>query len=83
MRHCYKHFTCVINNSHKHPRRVDFPGGPVVENLPANAGHVCSIPGGEDPTCQRATKLMAATTEAGAREPVLHKRNHRNEKPAH
>ena len=38
---------------------------------------------GEDPTCQRATKFMAATTEAGAREPVLHKRNHRNEKPVH
>ena len=45
MGHCYKHFTCVINNSHKNPMRVDFPGGPVVEKLPANAGHACSIPG--------------------------------------
>ena len=83
MGHCYKHFTCVINNSHKNPMRVDFPGGPVVEKLPANAGHVCSIPGGEDPTCQGATKPKAATTETRATEPVLHKRSHHNEKPMH
>ena len=24
---------------------MDFPGGPVVENLPANAGDMSSIPG--------------------------------------
>ena len=45
MGHCYKHFTCVINNSHKNPMRVGFPGGPVVENLPANAGGTGLIPG--------------------------------------
>ena len=25
----------------------DFPGGPVVKNLPCNAGDMCSIPSGE------------------------------------
>ena len=30
---------CLKNNS------LDFPGGPWVKNVPANAGHVGSIPG--------------------------------------
>ena len=35
-----------------------FPGGPVVKNPPANAGHVVSIPGRvwEDLTCLGAPK---------------------------
>ena len=37
---------------------MDIPGGPGVKNLPANAGDMGSIPGGEDPTCHRATKPM-------------------------
>ena len=35
---------------------LDFPGGPVVENLPASAGDTDSIPGLEDSTCLSATK---------------------------
>ena len=34
----------------------DFPGGKVVKNTPANAGHMGSSPGPEDPTCRGATK---------------------------
>ena len=36
----------------------DFLGGPVVRNLPANAGNMGSIPGLEDPLCHRATKAI-------------------------
>ena len=35
---------------------LDFPGGPVVKKLSANAGDMGSIPGPEDPTCFRATE---------------------------
>ena len=50
----------------------DFPGGPVVRSLPANAGVVGSIAGPEGPQC------------LGTTEPVLHdKRSHCNEKPTH
>ena len=35
----------------------------VVKNLPANAGDTGSSPGPEDPTCRRATKPVATTTE--------------------
>ena len=35
-----------------------FPGGPVTENLPANAGDMGSIPGLGRSTCLRATKLV-------------------------
>ena len=37
---------------------LDFPGGPVAENLPANAGEAGSTPIWEDPTCCGATKPM-------------------------
>ena len=33
-----------------------FPGGPVVKNLPDNAGHTGLTPGQEDPICHRSTK---------------------------
>ena len=33
-----------------------FPGGPVVKNLPDNAGHMGLTPGQEDPICHRLTK---------------------------
>ena len=50
----------------------DFPGGPVVRSLPANAGDVGSIAGPEGSQC------------LGTTEPVLHdKRSHCNEKPTH
>ena len=35
-----------------------FPGGSVVENLPAKAGDTGSVPGLEDVTCRRATKSV-------------------------
>ena len=38
---------------------LGFPGGAVVENLPANAGHTGSSPGLEDPTCRGATRPVS------------------------
>ena len=35
---------------------MDFPGGAVIKNLPANAGDTGSSPGLEDPTHHGATK---------------------------
>ena len=35
---------------------VDFSGGPVVKNPPANAGDMRSVPGQENPTCFGSTK---------------------------
>ena len=32
-------------NSHFKKKRLDFPGGPVVKNSPANAGDMGSTPG--------------------------------------
>ena len=40
----------------KKKKRVDFPGRPVVQNLPANAGNTGSILVQEDTPCHRATK---------------------------
>ena len=42
-----RHFKCGIS---------DFPRGPVVQNPPAKAGHMGSIPAWEDPTCLGAAK---------------------------
>ena len=44
----------------------DVPGGPVVKNLPSNAGDVCSIPGRGTKIPRAAGQLSphAATTEA-------------------
>ena len=42
-----------------HPHR-DFSGGPVVKNLPANGGDGVRSLVREDPTCLRATKLVAS-----------------------
>ena len=37
----------------------DFPGGPMVKNLPANAGDVSLMPGLERFSCLRASKLLS------------------------
>ena len=37
---------------------LDFPGGAVVKNLPANAGDIGSIPDQDDSMCCKATKPM-------------------------
>ena len=50
----------------------DFLGGPVVRNLPANAGNMGSIPGLEDPTCCEATKPLCHNYRACALELTLH-----------
>ena len=44
----------------------DFPGGPVVKNLPARAGDTGSIPSGKVPHTS-----LVATTEPTCLEPVL------------
>ena len=58
----------------------------MVENLPANAGDMSSIPGLGTKIPQAVEQLSpcAATTEILALEPVLcHERSHCNEMPEH
>ena len=66
-------------------RGKDFYGGPMVKNLPSNAGDTGLIPGiWEDPTCQEATKPVGHNYWAHAPEPMLcNKKSHLNEKPTH
>ena len=52
----------------------DFPGGPVVQNLPSNAGHVGSIPGGE-------TKIPCATERLSLQDTTREKPAHSNKRP--
>ena len=60
-------------------------GGPVIRNLPANAGNMGSIPGpgrfhmlqvATEPKCAKTVELMHLQLR-------LHKRSHHNEKPMH
>ena len=55
----------------------DFPGGPVVKNLPANRGDMGSIPGPEIPHATEQQSLSATTTDS------LHPKAHtlKQEKP--
>ena len=46
-----------INEPHK-SNAEDFPGSPVVENLPANAGDMGWIPSPGDSTCLKTTKPL-------------------------
>ena len=48
---------------------LDFPGGTVGKNPPANAGDTDSIPGWEDSTCLRATNPMSHNYWARALQP--------------
>ena len=63
----------------------DFTGGPVVKNLPCNAGDTDLIPGpGRVPHAMEQLALFVTTTEPEHLDPILHnKRSHCNEKPAH
>ena len=63
----------------------DFPGGPVVKNLPANTEDMGSIPSQETKIlCLWATKPMHHNYWSPcAREPVPHKRSHYNGKLKH
>ena len=61
-----------IDSNIKNDWKVDFPGGPVMKNLPANAEDSGSIPGLGRFTCYEATKPVHHSTEAhlpGARAP--------------
>ena len=40
-----------------------FPGGPLLKNLPCNGKDIGKSLFQEDPTCRRATKPWATTTE--------------------
>ena len=61
------------------------PGGPTVNNPPANAGDTSSVPGPEDPMCHGATEPMHHNYwSPHALKPMLCKRrSHSNEKPKH
>ena len=62
----------------------DFPGGPVVKNLPASSGNTGSIPGPGSSTCRGPTKPALHSCCAPTLEPVLHsKRSHCGEKSVH
>ena len=62
-----------------------FAGGPVVKNLPANAGGTGSIPGsGKIPHAEEQLSPCAPTTEPMCLESLLHnKTNHDSEKATH
>ena len=60
---------------------VDFPGGPVNKNLPANAGDTILILVPEDPAGQ--LNLCTTTTEATQPRAPFPQRGHHSEKPAH
>ena len=74
----------------------DFPGSPVVKNPPSNAGDMSSSPVLEishmprsnsarvpEPLRLRSRAHEPQLLKPSHLEPVLHKRSHRNEKPAH
>ena len=55
----------------------DFPGGPVVKNLPANAGSMGSVPVWEDFICHGSSSPCATTTEPTRLESMLcNKKSH-------
>ena len=64
---------------------LGFPGGTVVENLPANAGDTGSSPDlGRIPHAAEQSGPWATITEPVRLEPVLHnKRGRDSERPAH
>ena len=63
----------------------DFSGGPVVKNLPANAGDTGSIPcPGRSLLPQGNSAHVPQLLKPQCLKPVLHnKRSHSNEKPSH
>ena len=64
----------------------DFPGGPVVKNLPASAGDTGSSPGLGTKIPHAVGQLSLRATATEAREPrahALYKRSHHNEMPVH
>ena len=77
-------YLCYI--SPKNHNSLGFPGGAVVESLPANAGDTGSSPGlgGSHPHAAEQLGPWATTTEPARLEPVLcNKRGHNSKRPAH
>ena len=62
MRHSHREET-----EQGHFRSGDFPGGPVVKDLPASAEDTGSISGPEDSTCHEQLSPSATTTEPSSR----------------
>ena len=62
-----------------------FPSGPVVKNLPANEGHMGSIPGPGRPHMPRATKQVCHIywAQPDLESVLVDKRSLCNEKPEH
>ena len=54
---------CSINNLSLESKKLDFPGSPVVKNLPANAGDMDSMLEGKIPRAVRAIEFQCITTE--------------------
>ena len=81
--HCYGPVTLCA--SHFSPFKCvwGFPGGPLVKNLPANAGNMVQSMFQEDPMCCGATEPTGHNYwSPHALEPVLcNKRSHHREKP--
>ena len=66
---------------HKKQKQQDFPGGPVVKNLPANAGTWVWSPDWENTTCCRAAKPVCHSYWACTPELTIHNmRSSHNEK---
>ena len=59
----------------------DFPGGPVVKNLPSNAGYMGSIPGQGSKIPHAAGQLSPRATTTWARTRTREKPAHRNKRP--
>ena len=72
-------------NSNQKTTQLDFPGGPVVQNLPAKAGDTGSIPGlGRSRMSWDNWAHVPQLLKPKSLEPVLrNQRWHGNEKPAH
>ena len=79
-RHRWLHvlWFCIYQAQEKESK--DLPGGPVVKNLPANAGDTGSIPSGNIPHAKGQLSLCAMVTEAQVPRTCGLKQN---EKPVH
>ena len=75
----YSLFSKHYNNNKSKTKNMDFPGGLVIKNLPANAGNTGSIPGPgrlHMPVCHN--HWVSALESA-----LCNKRSHRNKNPEH
>ena len=66
-------FTSDVTEGKRQLNWWDFPGSPVVKNLPCNAGDGGSVPGGRAKIPQATEQL---STHTATREPVCHNERH-------